>query len=136
MISVPIESTANESRPAMMSWVGGPLERAARGLIPIEAWKRRRLTSTDLADAARRRALLSGRPGWAIAEIVDDRYEVSWVSTDEPDVQAMLRALVDRAAAAGVENLSVTLPAIDWMAQALRRRGFELHGMTVFTKPL
>jgi len=127
---------SSEAAPAMMSWSGGPLERAARGLVPIGGWRWRRLVAGDLADAARRRALLSGRPGWAIGEIQEDRYEVSWISTDESDVHAMLRALVDRAAAAGVDGISVMAPSSDWLVQALRRRGFDIHDMTIYAKPL
>jgi len=127
---------SSEAAPALMSWSGGPLERAARGLVPIGGWRWRQLAAHDLTDAVRRRALLSGRPGWAIGEIHENRYEVSWISTAESDVHAMLRALVDRAAAAGVEGISVMAPSADWLTQALRRRGFDLHEMTIYAKSL
>jgi len=127
---------SSEATAAMISWSAGEMERASRGLLPIGVWKMRRLTPADLADAARRRALLSGRPGWAIGEIEEEVYEVSWVSTGELDAGAMLRALVDRAAAAGVEEIRVMLPTTVWMDRALRRRGFEIHELKVYAKPL
>ena len=83
-----------------------------------------------------RKALLSGRAGWAIGDIKEDAYEVSWISATETDAQALLRALIDRAAAAGSEEIRVMLPATDWLVQALRRRGFELHPVRIYAKSL
>ncbi|MCJ7726367.1 MAG: GNAT family N-acetyltransferase [Acidimicrobiia bacterium] len=127
---------SSEAIAAMMSWSGGDLERAARGLLPVGVWRMRRLVPADLADAARRKALLVGRPGWAVGEVEDDAYEVSWISTAETDIGAMLRALVDRAAAAGAEEIRVMFPATAWMEQALRRRGFTIHDLRIYAKPL
>ncbi len=127
---------SSEATAAMMSWSGGELERASRGLLPIGVWKMRRLVPADLAEAARRRALLSGRPGWAIGDVEDDNYEVPWISTEEVDITAMLRALVDRAAAAGAEEIRVMLPATTWMERALRHRGFETHDLRIYARPL
>jgi GNAT superfamily N-acetyltransferase len=127
---------SSEAQPALMSWSGGPLERASRGLLPIGTWRMRRLIADDLAAAAKRKALLSGRAGWAIGDIGEDAYEVSWISATETDVQSLLRALIDRAAAAGSEEIRVMLPAADWVVQALRRRGFELHPVRIYAKSL
>ena len=46
------------------------------------------------------------------------------------------RLLIDRAAAAGSEEIRVMLPATDWLVQALRRRGFELHPVRLYAKSL
>ncbi|MCB2223509.1 MAG: GNAT family N-acetyltransferase [Actinobacteria bacterium] len=127
---------SSEAGAALLSWSGGGLERASRGLVPIGVWRMRRLVPEDLTDAARRRALLTGRAGWAIGEAVDDAYEVSWIAAEEHDADAMLRALVDRAAAAGSDEIRVMLPGTDWMVRALRRRGFEIHDVAIYAKPL
>jgi len=127
---------SSEAEAAVMSWSGGPLERAARGLIPVGVWRMRRLVPDDLAAAAKRKALLSGRAGWAIGDIEEGAYEVSWISATETDAQALLRALIDRAAAAGSEEIRAMLPATDWLVQALRRRGFELHPVRIYAKSL
>lgn len=131
-----VPAHSSEAIAALMSWSGGDLERASRGLLPVGVWKMRRLVPADLAEAARHRSLLTGRPGWAIGQIEDDSYEVAWISTTETDIGAMLRALVERAASAGVEEIKVMLPATAWMEQALRRRGFEIHDVRIYGKPL
>ncbi|MBU1493364.1 MAG: GNAT family N-acetyltransferase [Actinobacteria bacterium] len=127
---------SSEAVAAMMSWSGGELERASRGLLPIGVWKMRRLVPADLEEAARRKALLSGRPGWAIGEVDDDAYEVAWISTEEADISAMLRALVDQAAAVGAEEIRVMLPDTPWVERALRSRGFDIHDVRIYAKPL
>jgi len=124
-----------EAEPALLAWSSGPLERASRGLFPI-GWKWRRLTRDDVIDAARRRALWEGRPGWAIADVDGDTFEVSWVVTAEDDAPAMWRALVDRAAAAGVERLTVMAPAVEWMRRAAQQRGCDVNHLTVYALPL
>jgi len=120
-----------EAEPALLSWISGPLERASRGLIPL-GWAWRRLHRDDLTEAARRRALWEGRPGWAIADVEDDTFRVSWLSTTEGDTRAMMRALVDRAAAAGVDRLEVMIPDVDWLRRALRRMGAEAHPLAIY----
>jgi GNAT superfamily N-acetyltransferase len=127
---------SSEASAAMMSWWGGDLERASRGLLPIDTWRMRRLAPDDLVEAARRRALLSGRPGWAVGEVEEDGYEVSWLSTEDGDANAMLRALIDRAAAAGTEEIRVMFPAVDWLVTALKRRSFELFPLTIYARSL
>jgi GNAT superfamily N-acetyltransferase len=126
---------AAEAEPALLSWASGPLERAARGLFPI-GWSWRRLRREDLLDAARRRALWEGRVGWAVAEVEHDTFRVSWISTTELDADAMTRALLDRAAAAGVERIEVMAPDVDWLRRSLRRSGCELHPITLFSLAL
>jgi GNAT superfamily N-acetyltransferase len=124
-----------EAEPALLAWASGPLERAARGLFSV-GWRWRRLTRADVVEAARRRALWEGRPGWAIADVDEEAFRVSWVVTAEDDAPAMVRALVDRAAAAGVERLVVMAPAIDWMRRAVQQRGCEVNRLTVYALPL
>jgi GNAT superfamily N-acetyltransferase len=122
---------SSEATPARMAWAASDLETASRGLFPT-FWRWRRLTMDDLAEAARRRALVTGRPGWAIAEVDEDTYLVSWMATTQTDAPAMVRGLVDLAASAGSERIELFSPAVDWMTQALRRRDCELHNLTVY----
>jgi GNAT superfamily N-acetyltransferase len=127
---------SSEASAALMSWSGGELERAARGLLPVGTWRLRRLTPDDLTGAARNQGLLTGRPGWALLEHREDGYEVPWIATEEVDAGALLRALVDLAADAGKEDLHVMLPAVPWLVAALERRSFETHPLRIYAKPL
>lgn len=122
---------SSEAAPARLAWAASDLELASRGLFPVR-WRWRRLTIDDLADAARRRALVTGRPGWAVAEVAEDAYVVSWIATAQTDAAAMVRGLVDLAASAGSDRLELFAPAVDWMRRALRRRDCQLHEMTVY----
>ena len=127
---------SSEAVDAMMSWSGGELERASRGLIPIGVWRMRRLVPEDLAGAARRRALLSARSGWAVAEVEENACEIRWISTTGTDANALLRALIDRAAAGGLEEIRAMLPAVPWLDRALRRRGFEFRPLRIYARAL
>jgi GNAT superfamily N-acetyltransferase len=123
---------AAEAAAALMAWASGPLERAAHRLFASH-WRWRRLQPGDVVEAARRRALWEGRPGWAIADVDEDAFRVSWVVATEEDADAMVRALVDRAAAAGVERILATVPTVEWLVRAVRRRGCEVHPITVYS---
>jgi hypothetical protein len=107
------------------------LGRAARGLFPI-GWSFRRLTTDDLAAAARAEALWAARSGWAIGARDDETFDVSWLETGPEDAVDLVRALVDLATASGAERIALWTPDVDWMSAAARRAGFELSGMTVF----
>ena len=124
-----------EAEPAMLSWSPGPLARAARGLFPI-GWVWQRLTVAHLEQAARDQSLWEGRPGWAMADRDQNRFGVRWIETTEADALAMVRALVDRAAEAGAEQLSVMAPAVEWLSRALRHFECEIEATTVYTLPL
>jgi GNAT superfamily N-acetyltransferase len=125
-----------EAEPATMSWSSGPLEHAARGLYPAEGWRWRRLRPGDLVEAARHRTLWEGRPGWAIAQVNAETFEVRWIETSQTDARAMVHALIDRAADLGVDRIEVFAPAVDWLVQALRYFGAETHPLTVYAKVL
>ena len=126
-----------EADVAMLSWAGGPLERAAHGLFATR-WSWRRLTLSDLQSAGRRRALWQSPLGWAVAEAEaeDGAFHVAWLSTYPEEARVMLRALADLAAASGAERLEMEVPALDWLGTALEQAGWELHPVAVFARPL
>jgi len=121
-----------EAEPALLSWSGGELARAAHGLFPI-GWTWQRLRLEHLSGAATRRALWEGRTGWAMAEIrMDNRFDVHWVETTPDEARQMVRALVERAADSGADSMRAMIPDVDWLVQAFRRGGFETGEITVF----
>jgi GNAT superfamily N-acetyltransferase len=126
----------SEVEPAFLSWSGGSLVRAARGLFPHKGWVWRRLHADDLIAAADRRALWAGRPGWAIAEVVDELFRVGWLETAPSDARAMVKGLVDIAAGSGTVKMRVMAPQIDWLQREFRRAGAEIHPMTIWALSL
>ncbi len=120
-----------EAEPALLSWSGGELSRAAHGLFPTQ-WTWRRLRIEHLTDAAARTALWEGRTGWAIASRDEDRFLVDWVETTPEDARAMVRALAERAADSGADMMRAMIPDVDWLVRAFRRAGFETGGITVY----
>ncbi len=124
-----------EAEPALLSWIGSELAHAAHGLFPV-GWTWQRLAVHHLVEAARNRSLWEGRPGWAVAQLEGDRFEVSWIETNPEDARAMVRGLVERGADSGAERLRATMPDVDWLVQAFRHAGFETGGMTVFGRGL
>ena len=124
-----------DAEPAMLAWAAGPLERAGRGLFPV-AWCWRRLWLADLQDAARRGALWQADPGWAIAQPDEDTLWVPWLAITAETAKVMMRALVDRAGAAGAARLEVMVPALDWLDAALDHAGFRIHKMRIMSKVL
>jgi len=124
-----------EVEPALLSWSGGELARAAHGLFAI-GWTWQRLTEAHLVGAAKHRMLWGGRPGWAYAGSEGDRFNVNWIETNPEDSRAMVRALVERAADSGAETMRTMIPDVDWLVQAFRRAGFETGGITVFALAL
>ncbi len=120
-----------EVEPALLSWSGGELARAAHGLFGV-GWTWQRLTRAHLVGAAKRRMLWEGRPGWAYAEAERDLFNVHWIETTPEDAKAMVRALVERAADSGADRMRSVIPDVDWLVRAFRRAGFETGGVTVF----
>jgi hypothetical protein len=112
------------------------LGRASRGLIGI-GWAFRRLTLTDLEVAARAGAFWEIGAGWALAApAVEARFEVAWLETREEDANDLFRSLIDLAIGSGAESISIWVPAIDWIIQTARRRGFETSLMHVYAREI
>jgi GNAT superfamily N-acetyltransferase len=124
-----------EAEPAYLSWSTGELGRAGRGLL-ASRWTWRRLAAEHIAEAAKRGDLYEGRPGWAIAEVADGTLEVEWFETAPDDARAMVLALVDLASEAGVAEIHVMVPAVEWLSAELERFGFELDPVGVYALPL
>jgi GNAT superfamily N-acetyltransferase len=124
-----------EAEPAYSSWAVGPLGRAARGLFGVQ-WAFRRLTASDLGEAATNDALWEIGAGWAMASRGESGVEVAWLETRPEDAGDLIRALVDLATSTGVESLRVWLPTTDWLVREARRERFEIHPMAVHAREL
>jgi GNAT superfamily N-acetyltransferase len=130
-----VRAHASEAAPAYMSWSTSPLARTARGLFAVR-WQWRRLTETDLQQAAKHGALWMARSGWVMAAPERDRLEVAWLETREDDAVDLMRSVVDLASKLDAERIGITIPAVPWLTTAARRAGCELHPMTVYETSL
>lgn len=120
---------------AMVAWAGTSLELAAHGLFAAD-WAWRRLTLADLEAAARRRALWQAPSGWAVGEMDENTFQLSWLCTYPEDARLMLRALADLALRAEADRLEMEVPNVDWLHDALETAGFELHPLRVYARAL
>ena len=130
-----VHAHTSETVAAFMSWSAGPLARPTRGLFTAR-WTWRRLTETDLEEAARHEALWTARSGWVMAARRREQLEVAWLGTREEDAVDLMRAIVDLATKQEAESIGMTLPAVGWLTSAARRAGCDLHPMTVYEMSL
>lgn len=121
-----------EVEPAWISWSTSQLAAVGRQLYAL-GWYFRRMTTDDVAAAARRRSLWQCPSGWVIADLEDEELNVTWVVTSDLDVERLLRAVVDRAEQTPAETVRVFAPRTEWMAPALERTGFEVFPHTIWS---
>ena len=123
-----------ETEPAFLAWSTGDLITAAHGLFPAVGWMWRRLTIEDVNRAVRTRTLWECPAGWLIGSVEEDRFWVPWVVTGPEDAYRLLKAAVDLAEEQGAERLRMLIPQTDWLLQAARRAGLELHPSLLYEK--
>jgi GNAT superfamily N-acetyltransferase len=130
-----VAAPSAEAAPAFMAWSAGELGRAARGLFVL-GWNWRRLTLDDLVRGARGAALWMSPAGWALAALDDGELEVGWAETGPDDADELVRAVLDLADELNADTVTVKLPALDWVRQALDVAGFRTSSLTLYAKPL
>jgi ribosomal protein S18 acetylase RimI-like enzyme len=126
-----------EAEPAFIVFSSGELARVSHGLYAFEGWDFRRLSHTDLANAARRRELWTSPSGWAMTRFEDQELWVNLVVTNPSDAPAALRALVDLAHEHNVTAMHLMIPRIGWLEDALAGEHVELsHANVVYERAL
>lgn len=121
-----------EAEGAYIAWSTSELARAAHGLFAVEPWAWRRMTQID-AHSARTWFCPSG---WVMADEEQERLVVRWMVATPEDAGLLVRATVDLAQERGLEGLHVAVPSVDWMQDALRSNGLEVHPTHIYEKPL
>ena len=119
----------------MTSWTPSDIGRAMRGLIGI-GWRFRELKVTDIEDAARSGNLWEVGNGWTMTSTTTPSFQVAMLDTRREDAYETFRALTDIANKRGAENLTVWIPALDWLIQAGRRSGCDVTPMSIWEYPL
>ncbi len=127
---------STEADVAWISWMSGEAATAGRELFPV-GWHFRKMRQSDVAAAARRRALWQCPSGWVIADETEPGHLfVPWISTSDLDVDRLLRALADLATERGLNSIRLMVPRVPWMVPAIERAGYRHEPNTVFALDL
>ena len=127
-------ASVHEVEPAFLAWSTSDLITTGHGLYPAVGWSWRQMTLDDVAEAARTRSLWDCPAGWLIGTIEKDMLWMSWIVTGSEDAYRLLRAAIDLAGDQGAERLRMLFPQTDWLMQAVRRAGMEIHPLLVYEK--
>ncbi len=126
----------HEVEPAFLAWSTSDLITSGHGLFPAVGWMWRQMSLDDVVSAALSRSLWECPAGWLIGTVEEDRYWVPWIATGPEDAYRLLKATIDLAEEQGTERLRILFPQTDWIQQAARRAGMELHPLLVYEKAL
>jgi GNAT superfamily N-acetyltransferase len=126
---------SSEALPAWVSWRSGPLVQPARGLH-VDGWRWARLTAEHLEQAGRNGRLWTSQAGWLVTRPDSENLYVEWLECGPEDIDDMLRAVMDLATDAGVGEVRVIVPDIDWLTAALRQAGFEVDALYLYERSL
>lgn len=122
--------------PAWMYWSTSEIADAGRMLLP-SVWKWRRATVADLDLAARERRLVASAAGWLVFEPREsDSIEVVWVAAGQNDFPRLVNAALRYSTDNGIKDVYFKIPETGWTGEALRREGFEVTPITVYSKPI
>lgn len=126
---------SSEAIPAWVSWRSGSLMRPARGLH-VDGWRWSRLTAEHLERAGRTGRLWTSQAGWAVTRHENDSLYIDWLECGPEDIDDMLKSIVDLAEGAGVEELRVIVPDVEWLSDALLKAGFDNEPLYLYERPL
>jgi hypothetical protein len=129
------QAPSAEAEPAWLSWRSGPLVKPGRGLH-VSHWRWSLMHLADLQQAGKRGELWSSQAGWAHVRREEDRLMIGWLDCGRDDGSDMIRSLVDLALDAGAQHLRVTVPAVEWLEDALRSLHFDLAPMLIYERSL
>jgi len=115
----------------MASWSSSEIARATRGLIG-EGWQFHTMRASDVQDAAATSSLWEVGNSWAITTDTSPIFDVSMLDSRPEDAYATIKALIDTANRSGAEQVSIWLPALDWLIQAARRAGCDIDPSSIW----
>lgn len=119
---------------AWMTWTVSDLALVGRALIG-EEWLFRSMRIDDLEQAVIHGRLWQCPAGWVIGGIDEQGvFRVGWLQTTDLDATRLVRAVIDLADRLRAESVWMTVPATEWMIEALRQYEFRLHPFTVWVK--
>lgn len=108
---------------AWMFWSTSELAHRGRGLL-AHGWQWRKATPDDLVKAAEEGAFLQSPAGWVVADSpVAHRMRAPWIATTAEEAPQLLADLIEHARERKVSELSIKMPNIPWVKEALTRAG-------------
>ncbi len=126
---------SSEALPAWVSWRSGPLVQPAHGLY-TDGWRWSRLLAEHLEHAGRHGRLWTSQAGWLVTRPDAESLYVEWLECGPEDIDDMLRAVMDLATDAGVAEVRIIVPDVDWLSVALQQAGFELGTLYLYERYL
>jgi GNAT superfamily N-acetyltransferase len=126
---------SSEAIPAWVSWRSGSLMRPARGLH-ADGWRWSWLTAEHLERAGKSGRLWTSRTGWVVTRHESNSLYVDWLECGPEDIGAMLKSIVDLAEGAGVEEVRIIVPEVEWLTDALLKGGFDNEPLYLYERPL
>lgn len=121
---------------AWMFWSTSNLAHDSRGLI-AHGWRWRKATPRDLATAAGEGNFYQSPAGWVVADAPEeDRIRTLWLATTPEEAPWLLADLIDLASQKEATELTIMMPNIPWVAEALSRSGAESKEVVVYSLAL
>lgn len=121
---------------AWMFWSTSNLAHDSRGLI-AHGWRWRKATPGDLATAAGEGNFYQSPAGWVMADAPEeDRIRTLWLATTPEEAPWLLADLIDLASQKEATELTIMMPNIPWVAEALSRSGAESKEVVVYSLAL
>ncbi|MCH7582015.1 MAG: GNAT family N-acetyltransferase [Acidobacteria bacterium] len=121
---------------AWMFWSTSNLAHDSRGLI-AHGWRWRKATPGDLATAAGEGNFYQSPAGWVVADAPEeDRIRTLWLATTPEEAPWLLADLIDLASQKEATELTIMMPNIPWVAEALSRSGAESKEVVVYSLAL
>ena len=121
---------------AWMFWSTSNLAHDSRGLI-AHGWRWRKATPGDLATAAGEGNFYQSPAGWVVADVPEeDRIRTLWLATTPEEAPRLLADLIDLASQKEATGLTIMMPNIPWVAEALSRSGAESKEVVVYSLAL
>ncbi len=119
-----------------MFWSTSNLAHDSRGLI-AHGWRWRKATPGDLATAAGEGNFYQSPAGWVVADAPEeDRIRTLWLATTPEEAPWLLADLIDLASQKEATELTIMMPNIPWVAEALSRSGAESKEVVVYSLAL
>ena len=117
---------------AWMFWSTSDLAHQSRGLIAM-GWRWRKATPRDLTSAAGRGDFYQSPSGWIVADLEDDRIRTLWLAATPEETPRLLADLIELAGQKKVAELTIKMPNIPWVTEALSRLGADPKEVVVYS---